>query len=421
MELSTLKRGNVLELQIRGELDNYWAGHLSEKLQELIRGESHRILVDLSAVSYLSSAGIGVLVKYHRQLHGLSGFLSVTRPSDPVREVLALTKLDQILIAEVDPVGPASIGIREHRHRGADEISYKVYEQHPGAVLKSTGIGAPELFASGCFTDRECRAVSMPPNVFAIGLGGFGVSFADCRDRVGEFIAVGGAAAYLPTHANLVPDYQVASGEFVPEMQVLYGLACEGRCARLIRFEASAESDSGTVGLTTLASVALEVAGADVAGIVVAAEVAGLVGASLRRSPASESASAERFGFPQIRQWLSFTPEPAYARSMALVAGVVSWRNVPGLDALLRPLGQSEDPIGHLHAAVFGYQPLRKGDIDLEATVAGLYEPAGPQAVLHLLSDSRSTQGAGQSQFLRGACWVGPIDVPSRRKQGDRA
>ncbi len=31
-------------------------------------------------------------------------------------------------------------------------------------------------------------------------------------------------------------------------------------------------------------------------------------------------------------------------------------------------------------------------------------------AVLHLLHDSREITGGGESEFVRGACWVGKID-----------
>jgi hypothetical protein len=80
----------------------------------------------------------------------------------------------------------------------------------------------------------------------------------------------------------------------------------------------------------------------------------------------------------------------------------------------LRPLGGPDDPVGHLHAAVFSYQPLRKGEIDFSDTVSSLFEPTGPQTVFHLLNDRRDVSGAGQSEFLRGACWVGPISETSR-------
>ena len=34
------------------------------------------------------------------------------------------------------------------------------------------------------------------------------------------------------------------------------------------------------------------------------------------------------------------------------------------------------------------------------------------QGVLHLLYDDRGISGAGESEFVRGACWVGPLHTP---------
>ena len=47
--------------------------------------------------------------------------------------------------------------------------------------------------------------------------------------------------------------------------------------------------------------------------------------------------------------------------------------------------------------------------LDLEATVGLLFEVQGPQGLLHLLCDDREATGAGESRFVRGACWVAPI------------
>jgi hypothetical protein len=71
--------------------------------------------------------------------------------------------------------------------------------------------------------------------------------------------------------------------------------------------------------------------------------------------------------------------------------------------------------VGHLHAAVFRYRPLRKGGaLDLAATVAGLFEDGAPLAMLHLLNDDRPIVGGGESLMVRGACWVVPIERITR-------
>jgi hypothetical protein len=44
-----------------------------------------------------------------------------------------------------------------------------------------------------------------------------------------------------------------------------------------------------------------------------------------------------------------------------------------------------------------------------------LFEVENLQGVLHLLNDERES-GAGQSEFLRGACWIGSIAEISAEK-----
>ena len=143
--------------------------------------------------------------------------------------------------------------------------------------------------------------------------------------------------------------------------------------------------------------------------MVMVAESAGLMGAALRRSPALRASESAPFVYPQIREWLSFAAERAYSRSLALVAGVAANAGRPALAPLVRPLHKGPWPAGHFHAAAFSYRPLQKGELDVRTTVATLFEAETLQGVLHLLGDGREIVGAGQSEFIRGACWVGPV------------
>ena len=67
--------------------------------------------------------------------------------------------------------------------------------------------------------------------------------------------------------------------------------------------------------------------------------------------------------------------------------------------------------MGHLHAAVFPYRPLRKGRVDLASTLDHLFEDRTVRAVLHLVHDWRQPLGAGQSAFTRGVAWTAPLEV----------
>jgi hypothetical protein len=243
-----------------------------------------------------------------------------------------------------------------------------------------------------------------PATAIALGIGAFGPGDADGLHRFGEFLAVSGAAACLPADGTEVPDYLVATSGDAPSVRVSRGLICDGAWLRHVRFE-TAERDDATT-LTTMAAVCLDLAKADAAAVVVMAETTGLVGAALRRSP-YESSADDFFSFPDVRTRLTFTAEPAFRGSLALVAGVVQRPGGPVPSTHLRPLG--EGLAGHFHAAAFPYRSFKKGRLALPDTVRTLFDDTGVQGVLHLLTDSRPVVGVGQSEFTRGACWIGAV------------
>src|SRR4029078_7493980 len=237
----------------------------------------------------------------------------------------------------------------------------------------------------------------------------------ECPTRLGEFIAVAGAVAYQPTDGTNVPDHLVAAGKSLSNVQVCYGIACEelaaGPFSMLLRFQAG---PGGPVTLAELVDSCLEIAESPRLGIVMVAEAAGLVGVSLRRSPGQAKEENGPFEFPQVREWLSFTAERTHTRSMTLVAGVAMRDEAGVMAPVVRPLSSANEKLasainGHFHAAAFSYQPLQNGKIDLKTTVQKLFKEQSVEDVLHLLSDDRTIAGAGQSEFIRGACWIGPL------------
>jgi hypothetical protein len=165
------------------------------------------------------------------------------------------------------------------------------------------------------------------------------------------------------------------------------------------------------VALTHLLESCLDLADAQQIGMVAIAESAGLIGAALRRSPAVVGSEPGVFEFPRIRDWLSFTADRAYTKSVVLLAGIAV-RGAPGaLAPVIRPLANTSGLLisGHFHAAAFSYRPLQKGQIDLKASIKTLFESQVLEGVLHLLHDDRAVSAAGQSELVRGACWIAPI------------
>jgi anti-anti-sigma factor len=415
MEITVEIAGEATRLKVKGRLDGYWADHLAKALEAEIRRGSHHLLMDLSEVVFLSSAGIGILLSYYKQLREIQGSLMVSDASEQVKKVLEISKLTDMLFASESGAAAvaalaglaAPVVLSPSLHLKTHGAIVDVFPCTPEAKLKYGLLGDPD-FLRGCrFRQQQCRTLQFPESTFGLGLGALGDSFEECRGRFGEFVAVGGTVAYLPTDGTNVPDYLVAAGTSLPDVQVCYGLACHGQFAKLARFEAM--NEAGTVTLGQLVEAALEIAGAEQVGLVMVAESAGLIGAALRHPPTVEAAKNAPFEFPQVREWLSFTAEPAYSRSLTLVAGVATRGDAGPLALMLRPLSPGVPLVGHFHAVAFSYRPLQKGVIELTKTVKSLYETQTMQGLLHLLSDDRAIAGAGQSEFVRGACWLAPL------------
>jgi anti-anti-sigma factor len=402
------------EVELRGRLDAYWADHLARDLDELVRGGAHRLWLDLSGVTYLSSAGVGLLVRFQKELNQLGGSFQVINPSESVKEVLTVVRVHALLVGEP----PGQRGRRAGPPRRAETqerkgVAYETFAYAADRPLRCRSVGDFALLLQGRrFGPESCPAVALGGDSFAVGVGALGQSFEDCQGRFGEFLAAAGAAAYLPTDGTNVPDYLLLGGSTVPRVRLCYGLVFEGPFARLARFET--RRDTGTVTLTELVEAGLDLAQADCVGLVLVAESAGLMGAALRRSPALEGPADDPFAHPHIRDWLSFTGEHVGRGTTTLIVGVAAQRDGGALARLLRPLGAEPTPVGHFHAAAFSYRTLPKGEIDLQTTVAALFEQQSLQSILHLLGDYREATGMGESEFVRGACWVGPItDVNS--------
>ena len=408
MEIVTQQLGDALEVKVKGRLDNYWTEHLRGNLEEVIRGGAHGIRLNLSEISFLSSAGVGLLVKFHTQLKGIGGSFIVTSPSERVKQVLDLCRLSTILLAQTTSPAPPPAQKTEARRFSSPAGSFEVIDLALGKPLICEPLGDPGLLKGCRFGPADCQMVTFPPATFGFGLGAFGHGFEDARPRFGEFLAVGGSAAYLPTDGTNVPDFMVSSGKLVPEMNVLYGVRCEGGFAHLMRFETA--SSESPISLAELVRTAFEISCAPVIGMVMVVESAGLVGAALRRSPAAAAGGNDApFKYPEVRSWLSFSTERLHSRSLALVSGITASAECAPLAPMLRRLGTEEWPLGHFHAAAFSYRPLQKGSIDLKTTVTTLFETETLQGVLHLLTDHRVAAGPQQSEFVRGACWIGAM------------
>ena len=66
MDIKQHQTGAVLSLVLAGRLDSAGANHLDAELAAVVRGGGRDLRLDLAGVSFLSSAGIRILLTYYR-------------------------------------------------------------------------------------------------------------------------------------------------------------------------------------------------------------------------------------------------------------------------------------------------------------------------------------------------------------------
>jgi len=93
-----------------GEIDIATAPAIRRILLAAISGGNVQLAVNMSGVTFIDAAGIGVLVAAANRARQAGGGLSLLAPSRQVRRLLDVLHLDAILPAAQRPAGPFAAG-----------------------------------------------------------------------------------------------------------------------------------------------------------------------------------------------------------------------------------------------------------------------------------------------------------------------
>lgn len=466
LDIEVIEKGRFKILKLKGRIDANWSLRLSESINEVIRGGAYDIILDAAEVDYISSAGVRVLLMSYKELNKLSGSFALYRPCDNVKSIINMMGLSSLFdcskfeaemsgrpaaesckssltgVSEGLAAAGETAGVSGGAPPGHSAPDYGVvngmsinvvFKKEYGAAVKISG--DINKISSFSYLADDMRVMPAGPGVIAFGLGALGPGGAKALERAGEFISTCGYTAYMPSDGSKKPDYLIAGSDFTPQINYLYCAACE--CVYSAAFSFKSSSAGASVKLSDIIKTAHGVAGCDDILAVIIGETDGIVGVSLAVPPAAaekkialsgkggaeelktpdeaagqnyEGESEERgpFGFPQIRDNFNITAEPAFSGGIAVCAGLSSIKQVldKNAAAFLRPLASTSNIYGHFHASVFGFTPLKKNCDDPAWLMAALYEKGSPEAVFHLINDWRDINGAGESGFISGTCWI---------------
>jgi anti-sigma B factor antagonist len=88
--------GNVVFIAVQGFLDAHTFEEMEKTINDLFDGGTYRLVVDLSKLDYISSAGAGVFIGAIGTAQENDGNIVLMKPSPNVKEVFDLLGLSQI-------------------------------------------------------------------------------------------------------------------------------------------------------------------------------------------------------------------------------------------------------------------------------------------------------------------------------------
>lgn len=102
LDIEESKQGDLVFLHIKGRMDAITSPGIEKKILEVMdRGET-KIVLNLSEVAYLSSAGMRTLLTLSKKIKSLSGKMVLTSLTPHVSDVLKMSGFDHILTLAKD-------------------------------------------------------------------------------------------------------------------------------------------------------------------------------------------------------------------------------------------------------------------------------------------------------------------------------
>lgn len=96
LTLATRELDNATVVAVGGEIDVYTAPKLRDKITELVAAGSYDLVIDLEAVEFLDSTGLGVLVGGLKKVRAHDGQLRLVCTQDRLLKIFRITGLAKV-------------------------------------------------------------------------------------------------------------------------------------------------------------------------------------------------------------------------------------------------------------------------------------------------------------------------------------
>ena len=93
--------GSILSVRVRGEIDHHTASEIRRGIDTaLFEKRPKKLILDLSAVSFMDSSGLGLIMGRYSVMKELEGEMVVWNPSPETRSIITLAGMERMVRIE---------------------------------------------------------------------------------------------------------------------------------------------------------------------------------------------------------------------------------------------------------------------------------------------------------------------------------
>lgn len=100
MTITTTKNGNSVTLALLGRLDTVTQAELANELEHIFEADKVSLVFEFSALDYISSAGLRVLLTAQKKVNALGTTMKIVGAKTEIKEIFEITGFNGIMSIE---------------------------------------------------------------------------------------------------------------------------------------------------------------------------------------------------------------------------------------------------------------------------------------------------------------------------------